>query len=139
MSVPAAGGAGRTEAWSRVLEFVRFGAVGASSTVLYLAVYGGALLLGVPFILAALAAFVLSAVCGYLLHHRWTFRTNAPTRGGLARWLILQGTVLGCNLLALWALVVQAGIGRLLAQVMLLPLLPLATYLLSRRRVFRAA
>jgi putative flippase GtrA len=139
MSVPMAGHAGRTAGWLRVLEFVRFGAVGASSTILYLAVYGGGVLVGVPFILAALAAFVLSAVCGYLLHHRWTFRTNAPTRRGLARWLMLQSTVLGCNLLALWALVVQAGIDRLLAQVLLLPLLPLATYLLSRRRVFGAA
>ncbi|MDQ3879724.1 MAG: GtrA family protein [Chloroflexota bacterium] len=123
----------------RVLEFMRFGAVGVSSTILYLAVYAAAVLVGVGFILAALAAFVLSAVYGYLLHDRCTFRTNAPTRGGLARWLVLQGTVLGLNVLALWTLVRQAGIDRLLAQVILLPLLPLVTYLLSRRHVFAAA
>jgi len=117
-------------------ELVRFVAVGASSTLLYLAAYAGALALGIAFALAAVGAFLVSAVYGYAMHDRWTFRTNAPTSVGLARWLILQVTVLGLNLLALWGLVRQAGVDRLVAQVILLPLIPCATYLLSRRRVF---
>jgi len=123
---------------STAIEFLRFAAVGASSSLFYLAVYGAAVLAGVPFALAALAGFLLSAVCGYLLHDRWTFGTKTPTSGGLARWLILQGSVLALNILALWVLVSQARVDRLLAQVLLLPLLPLTTYLLSRRRVFAA-
>jgi len=123
--------------WPRI-EFVRFAAVGASSTLLYLGVYACAVLLGAPFGLAAAAAFTVSGVYGYLMHDRWTFRTNAPTRRGLARWLALQGSVLGLNVLGLWALVRHAGVDRLLAQVILLPLIPCATYLLSRRRVFAA-
>jgi putative flippase GtrA len=130
--------AARPAGWSRVLELARFGAVGASSTIVYLAAYGGGILAGVPFAAAALAAFCTSAVWGYLLHDRWTFRTNASTGGGLARWLILQGAVMGANVLALWALVVHAGVERFVAQVVLLPLLPMTTYLLSRRRVFGA-
>ncbi|MEA2371231.1 MAG: hypothetical protein QOH12_1625 [Solirubrobacteraceae bacterium] len=117
-------------------EFVRFGAVGASSTVLYLAAYAGALTLGAPFGLAAVGAFVLSGVYGYTMHDRWTFRTRAASRAGLARWLILQVSVLGLNLLALWGLVRQLGVDRLVAQVVILPLIPCATYLLSRRRIF---
>jgi putative flippase GtrA len=120
------------------IEFVRFGAVGASSTLLYLAIYTGAILLGLPFGAAAVAGFALSGVYGYTMHDRWTFRTNAPSRGGLARWLILQGSVLALNVLALWLLVRQAGVERILAQALLLPLIPCATYLLSRRRVFAA-
>jgi putative flippase GtrA len=138
MSVPTARDARRLPAWSRVAELVRFGAIGAWSTLLYLAVYGGAILAGVAFIPAALAAFVLSAVSGYLLHDRWTFRTKTPTRVGLARWMILQGAVLALNVLGVWALVMHAAVPRFAAQIILLPLLPLATYLLSRRRVFGA-
>jgi putative flippase GtrA len=119
-------------------EFIRFGAVGVSSTLLYLAVYAGAIVLGIPFGLAAVGAFAVSGVYGYAMHDRWTFRTKTPTRGGLARWLILQVSVLGLNLVALWALVRQIGLDRLLGQVVLLPLIPLATYLLSRRRIFAA-
>jgi putative flippase GtrA len=117
-------------------ELVRFYAVGASSTLLYIAVYAGGLVVGLPFGLAAAGAFVVSAVYGYAMHDRWTFRTKAPTRAGLARWLILQISVLALNLLALWGLVRQVGLDRLVGQVILLPLIPCATYLLSRRRVF---
>jgi putative flippase GtrA len=129
----------RATLWLRALELARFAAVGASSTVLYLAAYGAAVWAGVPFVLAAIGAFALSASCGYLLHDHWTFRTNAATRGGLSRWLALQGCVLGANVVALWALVTQAHVDRFFAQLLLLPLLALTTYLLSRRRVFGAA
>lgn len=118
---------------------LRFGLVGVSSTLLYFAVYSVGVLLGVAFALAAVAAFVISAACGYLLHDRWTFRANAASGAGLARWLALQGTVLGLNLLALWGLVQGAGLHRIVAQFALLPLIPLATYFMSRRRIFGAA
>lgn len=123
----------------RLHELTRFGAVGALSTVIYLGAYGAGLLAGTGFVLAAVAAFLISAVCGYVLHDRWTFRTNAATRIGLARWLALQGTVLVLNVVALAALVTQLGFDRFVAQVILLPLIPLLTYVLSRRHVFGAA
>ncbi len=123
----------------RVFELIRFGAVGASTTVLYLALYTGAVLAGLPFVPASVTGFVPAVVYGYVVHDRWTFRTRTPTRGGLARWLLLQGAVLGFNTVALWALVVPVGVDRLVAQVILVPLLPPITYLLSRRRVFGAA
>jgi len=122
-----------------VFELVRFAAVGATSTLIYLALYTGLVLVGVPFLLASVVAFLPVVVYSYLVHDRWTFRTRTPTHRGLARWLLLQGTMLGLNSLALWGLVVPAGIHRLVAQVVLLPLLPPTTYLLSRRRVFGAA
>jgi len=122
----------------RAFELVRFAAVGASSAVLYLVLYTGAVLAGVPFLLASLAAFLPVAVYGYVLHDRWTFRTRTPSRRGLAGWLFLQGTVWGLNALLLWGLV-HVGVDRLVAQVVLLPLLPPVTYVLSRRRVFGAA
>jgi len=117
---------------------MRFVLVGASSTILYLAVYAGAVRAGVPYVLASMMAFLPVVVYGYLVHDRWTFRTKTPTGRGLARWLMLQSTVFGLNALWLWGLVAQAGVGRLLAQILLLPLLPPTTYLLSRRRVFGA-
>lgn len=129
----------KSERLLRACEILRFGAVGASSTLLYLAVYAVIVLAGVPFVLASVAAFFPVAVYGYVMHDRWTFRTRAASRGGLARWFLLQGTVGGLNTLALWGLVVLAGIDRLIAQLILLPLLPMTTYLLSRRRVFGMA
>ena len=133
MTAPA-----RRAGLDRAFEVVRFVAVGATSTVLYLALYGGLVLGGVPFLLASILGFLPVVVYSYLVHDRWTFRTKAATHGGLGRWLLLQGTMLGLNSLALWALVVQADVNRLLAQLILLPFLPPTTYVLSRRRVFGA-
>ncbi|MGI8595168.1 MAG: GtrA family protein [Solirubrobacteraceae bacterium] len=92
----------------RLREGLRFGVVGASSTIRYFAAYSAGVLLAVPFALAAVVAFLASAAFGYMLHHRWTFRTNAASTTGLAQWVTLQGTVLLLNILALWALVFGA-------------------------------
>jgi len=127
----------RSAVRQRAFELVRFVAVGVSSAVLYLVVYTAAVLAGVPFVLASLVAFLPVAVYGYVVHDRWTFQTRTPSRRGLARWLFLQGTVWGLNALVLWALV-RAGADRVVAQVLILPLLPPITYVLSRRRVFGA-
>jgi len=120
----------------RFAELVRFLAVGASSTVLYFAVYSAGILLGVPFGLAALSGFCVSAVYGYLVHERWTFRTKAASSVGLTRWLLLQGSLIVANVAALWLLVHRAGLDRIVAQLVILPLIPLLSYALSRRHVY---
>lgn len=121
----------------RLAELVRFLAVGASSTVLYFAVYSAGILLGVPFGLAAMAGFCVSAVYGYLVHERWTFRTKAASGVGLTRWLLLQGSLIVANVAALWLLVHRASLNPIVAQLVILPLIPLLSYALSRRHVYR--
>jgi putative flippase GtrA len=115
---------------------VRFLAVGASSTLLYFAVYSAGILLGLAFGLAALLGFAVSAVYGYLVHERWTFRTKAASTAGLSRWLVLQGSLIVANVGALWLLVQRVGMDRIVAQLVILPLIPLLSYVLSRRHVY---
>jgi putative flippase GtrA len=121
---------------ARVAELARFLAVGASSTLLYFGVYSAGILFGTPFGLSALLGFGVSAVYGYFVHERWTFRTNAASGSGLARWLALQGSLLAANVAGLWVLVHQAGLHRIVAQLVILPLIPLLSYLVSRRHVY---
>jgi putative flippase GtrA len=121
----------------RLAELVRFGLVGGLSTVLYLGVYALLIGVGVSLALAALAAFAVSTTSGYLLHHRFTFRTDDPSAGGWLRWLALQGTVIGIDIVLLTVLVHGAGLNRILAQVVLLPIIPVLTFLASRRLVFQ--
>jgi putative flippase GtrA len=121
----------------RVAELVRFALVGGSSTLIYLGVYTAGIVMGLGFALAAVVAFVFSAASGFVLHHRFTFRTDNPTAGGMVRWLALQGTALVINIALLALLVHGAGLNRIVAQIVLLPLIPLLTYVMSRRFVFR--
>lgn len=123
----------------RLAELVRFGLVGGLSTVLYLGVYALLVSVGAGLALAALAAFAVSTTSGYLLHHRFTFRTDDPTANGWVRWLALQGTVIAINIALLTVLVHGAGLNRIVAQVVLLPVIPVLTFLASRRLVFQPA
>jgi putative flippase GtrA len=121
----------------RVTELIRFGLVGGLSTLVYLGLYSAVISVGGGFVLAALIAFALSATLGFFLHHRFTFRVNGPTANGMARWLLLQGTVLSLNIALLAVLVHAADLDRIVAQIILLPIIPLLTFVASRRLVFR--
>jgi putative flippase GtrA len=120
----------------RVTELIRFGMVGALSTLVYLGFYAAVIGVGGGFVLAALTAFALSATTGFILHHRFTFRVAAPTANGMIRWLLLQGTVVGVNIALLALLVHGADLNRIVAQVVLLPIIPLLTFVASRQLVF---
>jgi putative flippase GtrA len=121
----------------RVTELIRFGMVGGVSTLVYLGIYAALIGAGSGFVLAALTAFALSATLGFFLHHRFTFRVNDPTANGMARWLALQGTVVAINIGLLALLVHGADLNRIVAQVILLPVIPLLTFVASRQLVFR--
>jgi putative flippase GtrA len=122
---------------TRLGELVRFAVVGSGSTLLYLGMYALLVTVGTSYVLAAVVSFIASAGFGFLLHHRWTFRTRQESWPGLARWLALQGSVLIANIAALAVLVAVLGVDRLLAQTLLLPAIALTTFVLSRRIVFR--
>src|SRR3954453_15717636 len=96
-------------------------------------------LLGVPYLLAALVAFVLSASLGYWLHEHWTFKGATPTMRGWAAWLAAQGGAAGLNLALLALRGDGLGLDSILAQAVLMPLTPVAAYFVGRRWVFSRA
>ena len=123
----------------RFRELLRFGLVGGFNAATYFGGYTGLVLLGVPYLLAAFVAFVISASIGYWLHEHWTFKGRSPSVRGWLSWLTTQGaaTLLNLGLLAL--LVDGFGAEPIPAQLVLLPLAPAATYLVGRRFVFSRA
>jgi putative flippase GtrA len=124
---------------ARLGELVRFGLVGGFNAGTYFGFYTAGVLLGVHYAAAALIAFVLSASIGYWLHEHWTFRGRRPSVRGWLGWLGTQaaGTALNVALLAVAVDVV--GMDKIVAQAVLLPVTPIATYLVGRRWVFTRA
>jgi putative flippase GtrA len=123
----------------RFPELVRFGLVGGFNAATYFGGYTALVLLGVPYLLAAFIAFVVSASIGYWLHEHWTFKGATPTVRGWLSWLAAQGGATGLNLLLLALLVDGFGLDSILAQAVLLPVTPVVTYLVGRRWVFSRA
>jgi putative flippase GtrA len=103
--------------WHNWVQLAQFCAVGASGGVLTLAVY--TLLLrgaGIHYLLAATGSFLVAVTSNYTWNRLWTFRGE---RGHVAyqglRFLVVSTVALAANLLVLH-LLVQSGVGKVLAQ-----------------------
>lgn len=120
----------------RIKEFLRYGIVGALNAGVYLALYTALVLVGVPYVLAAIVAFPLPVALGYWLHERWTFARNEPTLSRLGAFLVLQILSFGLGLLLLVALVSALGVDPILARILATPVSPLFVYIASRALVF---
>ena len=94
-----------------------FCVVGAIGYVVNLVVYTALLnWAGLHYIAAAVGSFLVAVTNNYVLNRRWTFRRQ---RGPVAyqgpRFLVVSTFSLGANLLVLH-LIVQAGVGKIVAQ-----------------------
>ena len=97
-------------------QFVKFGLVGVSNTLLSLAIYYLLVMLDVNFILANGVAFVLSVLNAYYWNNRFVFRksTSGHLRPLIRTYLTYGITfLLGTGLLYL--MVVQMGISKMIA------------------------
>ena len=108
------GALSRRENW---LQLIRFCVVGASGYVVNLAVYTLLLKVGdVHYLLAATGSFLVAVTSNYTWNRLWTFRGQRGHVGyqGL-RFFVVSTIALAANLLVLH-LLVQSGIGKVLAQ-----------------------
>src|SRR5450432_2482615 len=93
-----AGLAGRLRA-PVVVQFVKFGLVGVSNTLLTFAIYTLLLkVFGVWYLAASAIGFAVGATNGFLLNRRWTFREHVGDSLTPVRWAVVQGLGLAVNL-----------------------------------------
>jgi putative flippase GtrA len=113
-------------------QLARFATVGATNTLVTLAVYALLGVLGLAAPAAGALAFAAGGANGYFLNRAWTF--SSPLRGpGVAgRYVAVQGLGAGLDALGLAAV----GLPRLEAEVVVLPVVTLFTFVLSRQWVF---
>ena len=117
-------------------QFLRFCVVGASNTAITLVSFAVAVSAGVPYIAASCGAFALGALNGYSLNRIWTFRAGGFSSRGLARYGFAQGLSLAVNAGFLALLVEDAGMAKIPAQAIVLPLVSALTFVVNRRWVF---
>ena len=97
-----------------LVQFVKFGIVGVSNTLLTFAVYTLLLkVFGVWYLAASAIGFVVGATNGFLLNRRWTFRGHVGDALTPVRWAIVQGCGLALNLGLLYLFVHDAGLDKL--------------------------
>lgn len=93
-----------------LFQFIRFGLVGTSNSIIDLVIYIG-LTRGLDFfahhfLVAALIAFLIAGINGYYWNRRWTFRNGKGfVRDQVFRFYVAAGIALTVNVVLLWALV----------------------------------
>jgi putative flippase GtrA len=123
-----------------LVQFVKFGIVGISNTVLAFVVYTVLLKgFGVWYIAASAIGFALGATNGFLLNRRWTFRDHVGDALTPVRWGVVQTCGLGVNLALLYVFVHDAGLDKLLAQACATAVVTVSTFLVNRAWTFRTA
>ena len=121
-----------------IIQFVKFGIVGLSNTLLTFAVY--TLLLkgfGVWYLAASAIGFMVGATNGFLWNRRWTFREHVGDAFTPVRWTVVQGCGLGLNEGLLYLFVDRASLDKLLAQAFATAVVTVLTFLANRAWTFR--
>jgi putative flippase GtrA len=121
-----------------VVQFVKFGIVGVSNTLLFLAVY--TLLVegfGVWYLAASAIAYLVGAVNGFLLNRRWTFRGHVGDAFTPVRWGVVQGCGLLLNLGLVAGCVEGLGMDELGGQAVALAIVVVVTFAANRAWTFR--
>ncbi|HEV3047263.1 MAG TPA: GtrA family protein [Solirubrobacteraceae bacterium] len=121
-----------------LVQFVKFGIVGVSNTLLTLIVYTLLLkVLGVWYLAASAIGFVVGAVNGFLLNRRWTFREHVGDALTPVRWGVVQTCGLGVDEGLLYVFVHDAHVDKLLAQVCATAVVTVTTFFVNRAWTFR--
>ena len=123
-----------------VVQFVKFGIVGVSNTLIAFAVYTLLLkVFGVWYVAASGIGFAVGAVNGFLLNRRWTFRGHVGDALTPVRWAIVQTCGLGLNLGLVYLFVHDAGMDKLVGQIPTTAIVTVLTFVANRAWTFRTS
>ena len=118
-----------------VLQFVKFGIVGISNTLITFAVYTVLFkVFGVWYLAASAIGFVVGAINGFLLNRAWTFQGHVGDAFTPVRWAIVQTCGLGARRAPALYRRARAGIDKLLAQALAIVFV-VVTHVLREPRV----
>jgi putative flippase GtrA len=134
------GSPGRPLSVTLIAQFLKFGIVGVSNTLIALAVYTVLLkVFGVWYLAASAIGFALGAVNGFLLNRRWTFSDHVGDALTPVRWGIVQSCGLGLNEALLYLFVHHVRLDKVLAQVCATAIVTVLTFVANRAWTFRSA
>jgi putative flippase GtrA len=121
-----------------VVQFIKFGTVGISNTLLNFAIYTLLLkVFGVWYLAAAAIGFMVGAVNGFLWNRRWTFRGHVGDALTPVRWAVVQGCGLALNEGLLYMWVAGVGVDALVGQALAIVVVTTVTFLVNRAWTFR--
>lgn len=121
-----------------VLQFVKFGVVGVSNTLIFFLVYTLLLkVFGVWYVAASGIGFAVGAINGFLWNRAWTFKGHVGDALTPVRWFVVQTSGLLANLGLVYLFVDGVGLGELEGQAVTIAIVTVVTFLANRAWTFK--
>jgi putative flippase GtrA len=131
-------GAARILRMPLILQFVKFGIVGVSNTLISFAVYTLLLkVFGVWYVAASGIGFAVGAVNGFLWNRAWTFRGHVGDALTPVRWFVVQSCGLLIDLGLVYVFVDGVGLDELFGQAVTTAIVTVLTFFVNRAWTFR--
>ena len=124
-----------------VRQFIKYGIVGASNTVLTFVIYTVLVEgLGVEYVIALLVGYLAGSLNSYLLNRHWTFRAGHLAHASVGpRFAVVQIVAIGANTGLLILFVDDLHMHKILAQAILTVPVLAVTFFVNRAWSFAAA
>jgi putative flippase GtrA len=125
--------------WRLGLQYGRFGAVGAAATATHVTLFAGLIeLVGLAPLVANLGAFGVAVLVSFVGHRHWTFRPAAERAASrsLCRFVVVALIGLALNSLTVYLTVDLLGLSYRYALVLMVSVVPLAVFTLSKLWAF---
>ena len=117
---------------------VKYGIVGVINVSLDFALYALLVSLGVWYPLAKAASLIAATANGYTLNRIWTFRAGPHRNLVLTKYVTVQASCLAGNIALLVPLVEIAGLNKVTAQAVVIPIIALSSFIAQRVWTFGA-
>ena len=124
--------------YDRIRQFLKFGIVGLSNTLIALGVYYSVIGIGAHYQVANIAAFVLSSLSGFFLNRMWVFKaTNHPVVAQIVKYYLVYSSSLFLSIGLSFTWVEILKVSEYLAPLLnLLVTIPF-NYIMSKKWAFR--
>ncbi len=122
-----------------IAQFARYAAVGVLNTAVTLLAYHGLIVAGVHYRVASAIGYTLGGLTSYVVNRAWTFAGHGGSHLRVGpRYGVVFVLGLLTDLVLITLLVADVGVGKLLAQLLVAPVVAVQGFVLARRWAFRA-
>jgi putative flippase GtrA len=126
----------REHAHRELRHAVKYGIVGVINVTLDFVLYAVLVFAGVWYPLAKTTSLVVDTANGYTLNRLWTFRAGSHRRILLTKYVTVQALCLAGNIALLVLLIEFAGLDKIVAQGIAIPIIALSSFMAQRLWTF---
>jgi putative flippase GtrA len=121
-----------------IIQFIKFGIVGASNTLISLAIYYALYYLGVNYIIANTIAFFISVLNAYFWNNKYVFRSNKTNHfKAILKVYVSYGITFLLGTFLLYIMVQYFGVSKVIAPIFILFVTIPINFLLNKFWAFK--